>query len=95
MPSSSRQLTKTEREQIDQFLEKTPASKLSEALKVQQIVFEKYNVTQNSRNVYKSRLENFIDWVKKQGWIKSSSGRSPWHQAPRMLHGHGGLRKNF
>jgi hypothetical protein len=95
MPSSSRQLTKTEREQIDQFLEKTPASKLSEALKVQQIVFEKYNVTQNSRNVYKSRLENFIDWVKKQGWIKSSSGRSPWHQAPRMLHGHGGAEKKL
>jgi len=95
MPSNSCQLTKTEREQIDQFLEKTPVSKLSEALKVQQIVFEKYNVTQNSRNVYKSRLENFIDWVKKQGWIKSSNGRSPSRQTPRMLHGHGGAKKKL
>jgi len=93
MPSSSRQLTNLEKDRIQEFLKKAPASKLSEALKVQEAVFEKYSVTPSSRNVYKSRLENFIDWVKKQGWIEAKVRHSPSRCNPKMRHGHGGAKK--
>src|SRR5919199_244934 len=89
MPKSSRQPTKTETTQIQEFLEKTPVSKLNEALEVQERVFEKYNVTQSSRNVYKSRLENLINWVRKQGWIESGGRCSSSRRNPKMRHGHG------
>lgn len=95
MPNSSQQLTKAETARIQEFLEKTPVSKLSEALKVQETVFEKYNVPPSSRNVYKSRLGNFIDWVRRQGWIKSSSGCSPSRHNPKMRHGHGNSRSKL
>jgi hypothetical protein len=95
MPSSSRQLTKLEKERIQEFLEKAPVSKLSEALKVQEAVFEKYSVTPSSRNVYKSRLENLRDWVKKQGWIEAKTRRSPSRRNPKARHGHGDAGKKL
>ncbi len=95
MPSSSRQLTKIETDRIQEFLGKTSVSKLNEALKIQERVFEKYSVKPSSRNVYKSRLENFINWVREQGWIKSSSGCSPSRRTPKMRYGHGSNSKKL
>ncbi len=94
MPKSSSQLTKIEAARSQEFLEGTSVSKLNEAIDVQEKVFERYDVSPSSRNVYKSRLENFINWVKEQGWLDSSSGRETSRRTPKR-HRHGSCYKRL
>jgi hypothetical protein len=81
---SGRKPTKQEKKATQSLLENTSVKALTNALEVQEIVFDKTNAPQSSRNTYKSKLESLINYATKKGFLHSSGKNKQLVRSPRM-----------
>lgn len=81
---AGRKPTRAETNTAAQFLLSCPLEKIKGALEAQAKVFDELGSNPTQRNTYSSKLKNFVDWIKKQGWLSDDDQESPKNYTPRM-----------
>jgi hypothetical protein len=87
-----KKMTKKELAAAQKFLEETPITKMADALKVQEQVFNLLGNTKSSSfYTYGNRTEVLVTWLIESNYITSENPKSCWHssRSPKYSFGHG------